>query len=205
MAARAWPHAWFGEKLLSRGRGWIVNVLGSFIIGFFATLTGRTGRRVGSTGTHRHARFLRRLPFSSLESGHDGGWRVAARRHVGRRVVLCLFTVSIGSLLAASLNSSEWSLRTRTCNSPGTPCCSTSIRRRRRGQRFALARSHPAEGARRRAGLAAPPCCAGSPDSATPSRIHTTKILRVFTPVRGGGQSNWKEKMQPPSCLCSTR
>jgi fluoride exporter len=93
----------------------IVNVVGSFIIGFFATLTGPDGRvYIGST-----ARQFVMLGFcggyttfssfslQSLNLMNDGEW-VRAGANIGGSVLLCLVAVWAGHLLATSINTMKW-------------------------------------------------------------------------------------------------
>jgi CrcB protein len=93
----------------------IVNVLGSFVIGFFATLTGPNGRMfVGSTA--RQTVMLGFLggytTFSSfslqtLNLMQDGEW-VYAGANITASVLLCLAAVWAGHILALSLNTMKW-------------------------------------------------------------------------------------------------
>ena len=70
----------------------IVNVVGSFVIGFFATLTGPDGRfMVGSVSAAiRHGRLLRRLHHlfvvQPADAQSDERWRMAPRRREYRRL-----------------------------------------------------------------------------------------------------------------------
>ena len=93
----------------------IVNVTGSFIIGFFATLTGLGGRYfVGSTG--------RQFVMTGICGGYttfssfslqtqnlidDGQWLYAGA-NVGLSVGLCLIAVWAGCALASTVNAMEW-------------------------------------------------------------------------------------------------
>lgn len=93
----------------------IVNVSGSFIIGFFATLTGPDGRYfLGSTG--------RQFVMTGICGGYttfssfslqtqnlidDGQW-LSAGANVGLSVGLCLIAVWAGCALAATVNAMEW-------------------------------------------------------------------------------------------------
>jgi CrcB protein len=93
----------------------IVNVVGSFIIGFFAALTGPDGRlfipsigrqfvMIGICGG-----FTTFSSFSlqTLTLANDGEFLYAALNIVGS-VVLCLVAVWAGSLLAGSINTLRW-------------------------------------------------------------------------------------------------
>jgi CrcB protein len=92
-----------------------VNVLGSFIIGFFAALTAPDGR-VFAGSTMRQFVMLGVLggftTFSSfslqtLNLAQDGEWLQVGGNVVGS-VVLCLVAVWLGHLLALTINSMKW-------------------------------------------------------------------------------------------------
>jgi len=92
-----------------------VNVTGSFIIGFFATLTGPDGR-IFASSTMRQFVMLGILggftTFSSfslqtLNLAQDGEW-LQAGGNIASSVVLCLLAVWLGHLLAHSLNAMKW-------------------------------------------------------------------------------------------------
>jgi CrcB protein len=93
----------------------IVNVVGSFIIGFFATLTGPGGRvYVGSAvsqfvmiGFLGGYTTFSSFSLQTLNLVGDGEF-VRAGANVAGSVVLCLVAVWTGHLLAASLNSMKW-------------------------------------------------------------------------------------------------
>ncbi len=93
----------------------IVNVVGSFIIGFFATLTGPGGRLyVGSAASQfvmigLCGGFTTFSSFSlqTLNLASDGEWlRVGA--NIAGSVTLCLVAVWAGYILAASINTMKW-------------------------------------------------------------------------------------------------
>ncbi|MPZ56571.1 MAG: fluoride efflux transporter CrcB [Rhizobiales bacterium] len=93
----------------------IVNVLGSFAIGFFATLTGPDGRVFIGT-TARQSVMLGLLggytTFSSfslqtLSLINNGEWLYAGA-NITLSVVLCLVAVWAGHILALSLNTMKW-------------------------------------------------------------------------------------------------
>jgi CrcB protein len=92
-----------------------VNVTGSFIIGFFATLTGPDGRIFAGTTTRQFVMtgilggFTTFSSFSlqSLNLANDGEWPQAGGNVVGS-VVLCLVAVWLGHMLALSLNALKW-------------------------------------------------------------------------------------------------
>lgn len=93
----------------------IVNVLGSFIIGFFATLTGPDGRIFASSTTRQFVMlglcggFTTFSSFSlqTLNLANDGEW-LHAGGNIVASVVLCLVSVWLGYLLANSLNAMKW-------------------------------------------------------------------------------------------------
>ena len=105
-------------RLISETFPWgtlIVNVLGSFIIGFFATLTGPDGRVYVGSLTRQFVLIgfcggyttFSSFSIQTLNLMEDGEWLRAAA-NIGGSVVLCLLAVWIGSLLAASLNTMKW-------------------------------------------------------------------------------------------------
>lgn len=93
----------------------IVNVVGSFIIGFFATLTGPDGRVFASSDTRQFVMvgfcggFTTFSSFSlqTLTLVQDGEWLYAGSNVVGS-VVLCLVAVWAGHATAAALNAMKW-------------------------------------------------------------------------------------------------
>jgi fluoride exporter len=93
----------------------IVNVLGSFVIGFFATLTGPGGRiYVGSDvsqfvmlGLCGGFTTFSSFSLQTLNLVSDGEWARAGANIVGS-VVCCLIAVWAGYILAASLNTMKW-------------------------------------------------------------------------------------------------
>lgn len=90
----------------------LVNVTGSFAIGFFATLTapeGRwlvnpTGRQFFMLGICGGYTTFSSFSLQTLNLAEDGEWLQAGANIVGS-VVLCLVAVWVGHLLAASINS----------------------------------------------------------------------------------------------------
>ncbi len=91
-----------------------VNVTGSFVIGFFATLTGPEGRAFARAETRQF--FMTGVlggytTFSSfslqtLNLARDGEWLRAGGNAVGS-LVACLVAVWLGHLLAAYLNTNR--------------------------------------------------------------------------------------------------
>jgi fluoride exporter len=95
----------------------IVNVTGSFVIGFFATLTGPDGRLlVGSTarqfvmiGICGGYTTFSSFSLQTLELMRDGDWVKAGANAVGS-VVLCLVAVWLGYALGMGLNTGKGTL-----------------------------------------------------------------------------------------------
>jgi len=92
-----------------------VNVVGSFIIGFFATLTGPDGRiYVGTTGRQfvmvglcgGYTTFSS-FSLQTLNLMNDGEW-FRAGANVGLSVLCCLVAVWVGHLAAISMNAMKW-------------------------------------------------------------------------------------------------
>lgn len=100
---------WFGQAF-----PWgtlLVNVLGSFVIGFFATLTGPDGRilvpgdirqfvLVGICGGYTT---FSSFSLQTLTLAQDGEW-ARAGLNIGASVMLCLLFVWLGHTAAAALN-----------------------------------------------------------------------------------------------------
>jgi CrcB protein len=89
----------------------IVNVTGSFIIGFFATLTapdgrlfvGGTTRQFVTTGLCGGYTTFSSFSLQTLNLMRDGEWLYASGNIAGS-IVLCLFFVWLGSLAAMAIN-----------------------------------------------------------------------------------------------------
>jgi fluoride exporter len=116
-AARYWCTG-FAARILGETFPWgtlCVNVAGSFIIGFFATLTGPDGRVFASTTTRQFAMVgllggyttFSSFSLQTLNLVQDSEWLQAGGNIVGS-VVLCLLGVWLGHILAASLNAMRW-------------------------------------------------------------------------------------------------
>ena len=89
----------------------VVNVVGSFVIGFFATLTapdgrvfvGGTTRQFVMTGFCGGFTTFSSFSLNTLNLMNDGEWLYAGGNVVGS-VTLCLIFVWLGSISAAALN-----------------------------------------------------------------------------------------------------
>jgi len=92
-----------------------INVLGSFVIGFFAALSGPDGRIFVSASTRQFVMVgicggyttFSSFSLQTLNLVNDGEWFPAAA-NISLSVVLCLFAVSIGYMLANSINAMNW-------------------------------------------------------------------------------------------------
>jgi fluoride exporter len=93
----------------------IVNVIGSFIIGFFATLTGPDGRIFASSLSRQFVMIgicggyttFSSFSLQTLNLANDGEWLYAGANIV-LSVVLCLVAVWIGHAMAVGLNTMKW-------------------------------------------------------------------------------------------------
>jgi fluoride exporter len=93
----------------------IVNVVGSFIIGFFATLTAPDGRVFASSTTRQFVMVglcggyttFSSFSLQTLNLMNDGEW-LQVGANISASVVLCLLAVWIGHVLAMSLNTMRW-------------------------------------------------------------------------------------------------
>lgn len=90
----------------------LVNVSGSFAIGFFATLASPEGRWLAPTGFRPFFLYgvcggfttFSSFSWQTLELARDGDWLLAGANIVGS-VGLCLLAVWLGHAAAATLNS----------------------------------------------------------------------------------------------------
>jgi CrcB protein len=93
----------------------IINILGSFIIGFFATLTGPDGRFYASTVVRQFVMIglcggyttFSAFSLQTLNLMNDGEW-FRAGGNVVLSVVCCMLAVWAGQVLATSFNSMRW-------------------------------------------------------------------------------------------------
>ena len=93
----------------------IVNIVGSFIIGFFATLTGPDGRIFADTLTRQFVMIgflggyttFSSFSLQTLALVQDGEWLLASA-NIALSVIACLLAVWAGYALAASINALKW-------------------------------------------------------------------------------------------------
>lgn len=93
----------------------VINVTGSFIIGFFATLAGPDGRLYAASSTRQFVMTgicggyttFSSFSLQTLNLANDGEM-LRAGANVGLSVVLCLLAVWAGSIAANSLNVVKW-------------------------------------------------------------------------------------------------
>jgi fluoride exporter len=93
----------------------VINVTGSFIIGFFGALTGPGGRVfIGSTarqfvmvGICGGYTTFSSFSLQTLNLMNDGEWANAGA-NIGMSVVLCLIGVWAGVMLASIVNAMKW-------------------------------------------------------------------------------------------------
>ncbi len=93
----------------------IVNIVGSFVIGFFATLTGPDGRLYASSIVRQFVMFgicggyttFSSFSLQTLNLVNDGEW-LRAGGNVVVSVVCCMVSVWIGHVLASGLGALKW-------------------------------------------------------------------------------------------------
>lgn len=93
----------------------IVNVAGSLIIGFFATVTGPDGRMFVGTTARQFVMIgicggyttFSSFSLQTLNLIHDGEW-LAAGGNVLLSVLLCMLAVWAGHVLALNFNAIKW-------------------------------------------------------------------------------------------------
>ena len=89
----------------------VVNVVGSFVIGFFATLTAPDGRLMVSANARQFVMVgicggyttFSSFSLQTLNLVREGDW-VRAGGNVGLSVLLCMAAVWLGHISAASIN-----------------------------------------------------------------------------------------------------
>jgi CrcB protein len=93
----------------------IVNIIGSFVIGFFATLTGPDGRVYASSIVRQFVMLgicggyttFSSFSLQTLNLMNDGEW-LRAGGNVVVSVVCCMVAVWIGHVLASGLGALRW-------------------------------------------------------------------------------------------------
>ena len=106
----------------------LVNITGSLIIAFFATLTGPDGRIFASSTVRQFVMIglcggyttFSSFSLQTLNLANDGEWLQAGGNIIGS-VVLCLLAVWLGHILAVSINAmggSDHSAHTRRRAAP---------------------------------------------------------------------------------------
>jgi CrcB protein len=93
----------------------IVNVLGSFIIGFFATMTGPDGRILVDTTARQFVMIgicggyttFSSFSLQTLNLMNDGEW-ISAGSNIVLSVILCLLAIWIGHMAASGFNAMDW-------------------------------------------------------------------------------------------------
>jgi CrcB protein len=115
--ARYWCTG-FAARMLGETFPWgtlLVNITGSLIIGFFATLTGPDSRIFASSTVRQFVMIglcggyttFSSFSLQTLNLANDGEWLQAGGNIIGS-VVLCLLAVWLGHILAVSINAMRW-------------------------------------------------------------------------------------------------
>src|SRR6478609_9441267 len=116
-AARYWCTG-FAARLFGETFPWgtlLVNITGSLIIGFFATLTGPDGRFFLGTTTRQFVMVgfcggyttFSSFSLQTLNLMNDGEW-FRAGANIGLSVMCCMVAVWVGHLAAASFSTMKW-------------------------------------------------------------------------------------------------
>jgi CrcB protein len=93
----------------------IVNVIGSLIIGFFATITGPDGRIFAGTEVRQFVMIglcggyttFSSFSIQTLNLMNEGEW-LNAGLNIGASVILCLLAVWLGHIVAVQMNALKW-------------------------------------------------------------------------------------------------
>jgi CrcB protein len=93
----------------------IINVTGSFVIGFFVALTGPDGRMFVPSNARQFVMIglcggyttFSSFSLQTLNLMNDGEWLYAGA-NIGLSVALCLIAVWAGYMLAANFNTMRW-------------------------------------------------------------------------------------------------
>jgi CrcB protein len=115
--ARYWCSG-VAARLIGESFPWgtlFINVLGSFVIGFFATLTGPDGRLLVGTTARQFVMVglcggyttFSSFSLQTLNLARDAQWTYAML-NIGGSVILCLLAVWIGHMAAANVNGLNW-------------------------------------------------------------------------------------------------
>ena len=116
-AARYWGSG-FVARTFGETFPWgtlIVNVTGSLLIGFFATLTGPDGRMFVGTTARQFVMIgicggyttFSSFSLQTLNLMNDGEW-LSAGGNILLSVALCLLAVWAGHMLASTLDAAKW-------------------------------------------------------------------------------------------------
>lgn len=108
----------FVARLIGETFPWgtiLINISGSFVIGFFATLSGPDGRVFVSSTARQFVMIgicggyttFSSFSLQTLNLANDGEWLYAGA-NITLSVVLCLVAVWAGHVLALGLNTMKW-------------------------------------------------------------------------------------------------